>query len=123
MEIRTNNSSVIAALNERVVELETQVQNQAYLKDRSYERENILTQKNLELIRQRFRNYNDEEYIIFFDDGDDHPESMSAPVVMSADKFRELFDSRLRIVELEKEVIMVRDRLGVALSALKADKS
>lgn len=53
-----------------------------------------LIEEQKELRGQRFRQYNEEEYIIFFDDGEDYPESMVCPVVMSASKFRELFYAR-----------------------------
>ncbi len=78
----------------KILDLEKKLENQTMLKEYSFKRETILTDKITELSRQRFRHYNEEEYIIFMDDGDDFPDSMMCPVVMSADKFRELFYAR-----------------------------
>jgi predicted phosphoribosyltransferase len=84
----------LAKANERVKELELALEKETVRKQCAFRHEERLEEENRELRRQRFRTYNDEEYIIFFDDGEDYPESMVAPVVMSADKFRELLYAR-----------------------------
>lgn len=87
-------------LAKRVAELVKAEEKERLRKEYAYRMEEQLIQENKHLKRQRFRTYNDEEYIIFFDDGEDYPDSMVAPVVMSADKFRELYYAR---EELRKE--------------------
>jgi hypothetical protein len=84
----------LAKANERVKELESALEKETIRKNASFRHEELITEENKELRRQRFRTYDNEEYIIFFDDGEDYPESMAAPVVMSADKFKDLFYAR-----------------------------
>lgn len=42
----------------------------------------------------KFKNFNDEEYWIFSDDGEDYINSLVCPVTMSAEKLRELIEAR-----------------------------
>jgi len=56
-----------------------------------------------ELREIKFRRFHDDECWIFSDDGEDYPESLACPVVMSAEKLRELLSYRVRIAELESE--------------------
>jgi hypothetical protein len=84
----------IEKLKKKVKDLGKELEKETIRKRAAFKQEERLEEENRELRRQRFRTFNDEEYLIFFDDGEDYPESMSAPVVMSADKFRELFYAR-----------------------------
>tara|TARA_B100000965_G_scaffold406093_2_gene443125 strand:- start:2896 stop:3282 length:387 start_codon:yes stop_codon:yes gene_type:complete len=77
-----------------IVKLKKELDKERVRKEASYKQEKILQREVDELRKQRFRYYNDEEYIIFMDDGEDYPESMVCPVVMSADQFRELYSAR-----------------------------
>lgn len=90
----------IAKREEEITELRKQIDIERARKEESYKREEHLIQENKELRRSRLKSFNNEEYIIFFDDGEDYPDSMVAPVVMSAEKFRELYYAR---EELNKE--------------------
>lgn len=77
-----------------IVQLKKELDKERVRKEASYKQERILQREVDKLRKQRFRYYDDEEYIIFMDDGEDYPESMVCPVVMSADQFRELFGAR-----------------------------
>jgi hypothetical protein len=94
--------------HEENVKLVRELEKETTRKECSYRVQKRLEEDNQELRQQRFRTYNDEEYIIFFDDGDDHPESMSAPVVMSADKFRELFNTRAQLEKANEENVKLK---------------
>lgn len=84
----------LAKANERVEELERKVESEKFKKEEFVRWVDRLIEEQKELREQRFRTFGDDEYLIFFDDGEDYPESMVAPVVMSADKFRELYYAR-----------------------------
>lgn len=84
----------LAKANERVAELERKVEAERFKKEEFVRWVDNLIEEQKELREQRFRTFGNEEYLIFFDDGEDYPESMVAPVVMSADKFRELYYAR-----------------------------
>lgn len=84
----------LAKANERVRELERKVESEKFKKEEFVRWVDRLIEEQKELREQRFRAFGDDEYLIFFDDGEDYPESMVAPVVMSADKFRELYYAR-----------------------------
>ena len=71
------------------------------LKD-SFRREKLLQDRITELQRTTFARFNEEEYWIFQDDGEDYPESLVCPVVISADKLREFLDNREILEELKK---------------------
>lgn len=43
-----------------------------------------------ELRGQKFKRFNDQEYWIYQGDGEDYPESLVCPVVMSAEQLREM---------------------------------
>lgn len=79
---------------EMLANMQKELDKERVRKEASYRHEAILQEQVDDLRKQRFRNYNDEEYIIFMDDGEDYPESMVCPVVMSADQFRELHSAR-----------------------------
>ena len=53
-----------------------------------------------ELREIKFQRFHDDECWIFSDDGEDYPESLACPVVMSAEKLRELLSYRDRIAEI-----------------------
>lgn len=84
----------LAKANERVAELERKVESEKFKKEEFVRWVDRLIEEQKELREQRFRAFGDDEYLIFFDDGEDYPDSMVAPVVMSADKFRELYYAR-----------------------------
>ena len=84
----------LAKANERVRELERKVEAERFKKEEFIRWVDSLIEEQKELREQRFRTFGNEEYLIFFDDGEDYPDSMVAPVVMSADKFRELYYAR-----------------------------
>ena len=84
----------IAKANKRVKELERKVEAERFKKEEFIRWVDSLIEEQKELREQRFRTFGNEEYLIFFDDGEDYPDSMVAPVVMSADKFRELYYAR-----------------------------
>ena len=81
-------------LEQRNAELERKVEAEHLKKEEFVKWVDNLIAEAKELREQRLRSFGEEEYIIFFDDGEDYPDSMVAPVVMSADKFRELFNAR-----------------------------
>ena len=79
----------------RIAELEKELDIQTLKKECSFKREKQLEDENREFRRKVFRTYNDEEYWIFQDDGEDYAESLVCPVVMSADQFRRLLNLEL----------------------------
>lgn len=74
----------------RIAELEKELEKEVIRKKESYRAEERLEEENRELRRRVFRSYDGEEYWIFSDDGEDFVHSLVCPVVMSADKLREL---------------------------------
>lgn len=87
-------SEQLQPLKLRVKELERKVEAERFKKEEFVRWVDKLIEEQKELREQRFRTFGNEEYLIFFDDGEDYPDSMVAPVVMSADKFRELYYAR-----------------------------
>lgn len=87
-------SEQLQPLKLRVKELERKVEAERFKKEEFVRWVDNLIEEQKELREQRFRTFGNEEYLIFFDDGEDYPDSMVAPVVMSADKFRELYYAR-----------------------------
>ena len=52
---------------------------------------------------EKFKRFNEDEYWIFQDDGEDYIDSLMCPVVMSASKLRELIAVREQVVELTRQ--------------------
>ena len=118
------NMSISAALvvdmANRIAELEKELSNQIMKKEHAFKREQYLIDENLELRRVTFREYNEEEFWIFQDDGEDYSESIVCPVVMSAKQFRRLMhlELGLKAHNLEQQA---KGRLdGVAYALNKA---
>ena len=80
----------ITRLLGEIAELEKERDKQKLKKEHAFKRERYLIAENLELKQKTFAYYNDEEYWIFQDDGEDYAESLVCPVVMSATQFRRL---------------------------------
>lgn len=90
----------VKALCDEVERLNKDLRKEAVRKEAAYRREEILEQDMREMKRDIFRSFADEECWIFADDGEDYPDSLVCPVVMSADKLRELLQSRAEVERL-----------------------
>lgn len=75
-------------------ELLHQLKMETVRKEAAFEEAERLGKATSELKRKVFCHFNDDECWIFQDDGHDYPESLSCPVVMSAEKLRELMKAR-----------------------------
>jgi hypothetical protein len=93
----SNHKSIIIAFEVKIAELEKERDRESLKKEHAFKRERYLIAENLELKKLTFRFYNDEEYWIFQDDGEDYADSLVCPVVMSADQFRRLLNLELNI--------------------------
>lgn len=68
----------------------------------SYKTEERLESDLRELRRKQFRRFDDDEYWIFMDDGEDYPESLICPVVISAQQFRDFMSLRDKLEDLKE---------------------
>ena len=93
----------IESLQARIAESEKLIQVLRYDIDSRVRINEVLNAEIHELREIKFRRFHDDECWIFSDDGEDYPESLACPVVMSAEKLRELLSYRVRIAELESE--------------------
>jgi hypothetical protein len=87
----------LVAAQDKIAELEKDRDVEVLKKEHAFKRERYLIDENLELRQKTFRFYNDEEYWIFQDDGEDYADSLVCPVVMSAEQFRRLLNLELNI--------------------------
>ncbi len=100
----------LAKANKRAEELERQIEREKFKTEEFVRWVDRLIEEQKELRAERFRTFSNEEYLIFFDNGEDYPESMVAPVVMSADKFRELYYARQHNSTMQLVLMKVLDR-------------
>ena len=87
---------------EETQRLTAELEKEKIRKKESYRTEERLEEENRELRRKVFRQFGEEEYWIFSDDGEDYVESLVCPSVMSAAKLRELVKARAERDELLK---------------------
>ncbi|QDP55930.1 MAG: hypothetical protein GOVbin8609_62 [Prokaryotic dsDNA virus sp.] len=74
--------------------LNLELEHTKLLLQEAFKREEYLEAENRELRRTRLKDFNNEEYWIFLDDGEDYIESLVCPITMSASKLRELVNYR-----------------------------
>lgn len=79
---------------EEILKLRQELEHTQLRLKESYKQEERLEEDNRELRRTHLKRFNEEEYWIFLDDGEDYVESLICPVTMSADKLRELLSFR-----------------------------
>jgi len=91
----------IESLQARIAETEKLIRVLRYDIDSRVRINEVLNAEIDELREIKFQRFHDDECWIFSDDGEDYPESLACPVVMSAEKLRELLSYRDRIAELE----------------------
>lgn len=72
-------------------------------KDHAYQREAHLEERVRELKERTFERFAGDECWIFQDNGEDYPETLTCPVVMSADKLRELLVCRDALTHLREK--------------------
>jgi hypothetical protein len=92
----------LVELRKANAEFEKDRDRESLKKEHAFKRERYLIAENLELKQKTFRFYNDEEYWIFQDDGEDYADSLVCPVVMSADQFRRLLNAEFKALKAGK---------------------
>ncbi|AGM46896.1 hypothetical protein AD45P2_00395 [Alteromonas phage vB_AmaP_AD45-P2] len=125
-------SENLAKANQTITALESETDKREKVLKRKIEAERFkkeefvrwvdtLIEEQKELREQRFRAFGNEEYLIFFDNGEDYPDSMVAPVVMSADKFRELHYARAQLAETNEKLAVLEKTDSIFSSGANFD--